>query len=952
MKKWYLLLIFLPLIPVFVQAAPYFRYEQTILPITDSKWELGTTTKAWLRVFSDEYCLTGDSCITAWPGGAAASFSTTSADYWVSTYDKGYFFSTTSADAWKSLRNFHSTTSVDYWETTKWRWSTTSSDYWETQQWRWATTSATYHLGTFDKGYFFSTTSAQYFVHSSTTIPKTYTANTWTLLQTFSSGFLSSASSTVNSTFVAATTTTGSLNGNVHVTGWPYAQTSAGLQQALNVCNSNGGGTVYAAPGSYTISSTLNLKSKCVLQGAGPSTVLVLDSGTSVRISANVYETGITDLKVDPSALAAGNTYAIYAEDFTTAWIDNVQVVGAPGFGIFFASTAAGTSSKLWITDSIITGLGTKDVIGCGPAWTNRVSRVSEIFIERNYVSQDARLGSNHKDAINCVAATNVHIRNNHVNGGVLFGAEQQQHINSSIEGNTITAALGGSRAAVGFVIESGATTTGHTVAINNNTILGGFIDAYNNPSTPLFDGLSIVGNTIAATGTATTSDEAAIRIVNVKNANVTGNTIATSTSDCIWATGVASSTFSNNVCGQIAAQAFHEENGTGNQWTFNKIDRAVYADTYTGTNTGIILFKNGSLGIGTTSPMAALALNSGQIAVPSGTVGAPGFAFTSQLSSGLYLVSAGNVGLAAGGGQSIQWDSTNMYAPNSNGFLFNNGSGASKITPNIRPNRSQSTYGFAAPTDRVNVIASANEITAWSVVGQGIGSSTPWARLSVAGGAGSTTPLFSVSSSTSASATSTAFHIDSNGLVGIGTSSPGTVFSVQNVANFVANAVSSFYQGLRVYVSLIIPNAADPTVDATGKIAINTTAASSSIAFHDGTAERALFAEQQRTFTVATTTTVAGTTTVKIAGSIRGITYTKLGCVSTGGTFNVQIGDGSSSSTMHTSANSATAVTFTTLSSNNAFNMGEVLYLAYGTPSVGTIKNLSCTLGYRFNAD
>lgn len=60
--------------------------------------------------------------------------------------------------------------------------STTSNDYWKTQR------------------DFFSTTSAIYFVHSSTTIPKTYTANTFTANQTFgyasSTGFSTSYAST------------------------------------------------------------------------------------------------------------------------------------------------------------------------------------------------------------------------------------------------------------------------------------------------------------------------------------------------------------------------------------------------------------------------------------------------------------------------------------------------------------------------------------------------------------------------------------------------------------------------------------------------------------------------------------------------------------------------------------------------------------------------------------
>lgn len=56
-------------------------------------------------------------------------------------------FSTTSADYWQTQRNFFSTTSTAFWETTQSRFGTTTANYW---------------LSLLDKGYFFSTTSANF----------------------------------------------------------------------------------------------------------------------------------------------------------------------------------------------------------------------------------------------------------------------------------------------------------------------------------------------------------------------------------------------------------------------------------------------------------------------------------------------------------------------------------------------------------------------------------------------------------------------------------------------------------------------------------------------------------------------------------------------------------------------------------------------------------------------
>jgi hypothetical protein len=60
------------------------QFAPDLFPIVDSRFYLGTTTKAWLQVVSDEYCLTADSCITSWPtgggggGGSGGGWSTSS----------------------------------------------------------------------------------------------------------------------------------------------------------------------------------------------------------------------------------------------------------------------------------------------------------------------------------------------------------------------------------------------------------------------------------------------------------------------------------------------------------------------------------------------------------------------------------------------------------------------------------------------------------------------------------------------------------------------------------------------------------------------------------------------------------------------------------------------------------------------------------------------------------
>lgn len=62
------------------EAANQQQFAPDLYPITNSRYYLGTSTKAWLEVTSDSYCLTGDSCISSWPtgggGGAGGGWST------------------------------------------------------------------------------------------------------------------------------------------------------------------------------------------------------------------------------------------------------------------------------------------------------------------------------------------------------------------------------------------------------------------------------------------------------------------------------------------------------------------------------------------------------------------------------------------------------------------------------------------------------------------------------------------------------------------------------------------------------------------------------------------------------------------------------------------------------------------------------------------------------------
>lgn len=124
---------------------------------------------------------TTTSAITINSSGSGSGFSTTSADYWATVRN---FFSTTSADYWKTQNNFFSTTSASFFSSAGLAFSTTSADYYRSTKW--------------ETNYPF---------------PLSATSS----LLTFTGGFISSGSTTINHFDALAGTTTNATSSNQYI---------------------------------------------------------------------------------------------------------------------------------------------------------------------------------------------------------------------------------------------------------------------------------------------------------------------------------------------------------------------------------------------------------------------------------------------------------------------------------------------------------------------------------------------------------------------------------------------------------------------------------------------------------------------------------------------------------------------------------------------------------------
>lgn len=257
---------------LFASAAPTAQNFTNIQPFTDNTYYNGTGVLRWssfhavnastTQLASDIICLTADACITTWP----LSFSTTSADFWQTQRN---FFSTSSTDYYKSVNNFFSTSSVNYWKSVTDLFSTTSANYLLNtydKGFFFSTTSATYFLSVSSlfsttstdfwktQRNFFATTSADFYVDSSTTIPKTYTNNTFLGTQTFNSA--STTNLVVSSAGGPSGCATFSPNGTISNVGSPCAASGAAAYPFTPSTNVVNGNTVNTSATSTAIDDT------------------------------------------------------------------------------------------------------------------------------------------------------------------------------------------------------------------------------------------------------------------------------------------------------------------------------------------------------------------------------------------------------------------------------------------------------------------------------------------------------------------------------------------------------------------------------------------------------------------------------------------------------------------------------------------------------------------------
>lgn len=194
-------------------------------------------------------------------------------------------------------------------------------------------------------------------------------------------------------------------------------------------------------------------------------------------------------------------------------------------------------------------------------------------------------------------------------------------------------------------------------------------------------------------------------------------------------------------------------------------------------TGTGLVINADDKVGIGTTTPFGMLSVDA--------PAGSPSFVIGSSSATHLFVDPSGNIAIGTTTIRGKFHVLGGVGVPLSNGFSLNPTIGGNR-TLSIDGNKLDVLYSNAG-TSASGPSAGLLLMTGTAAANVGVGSTTPVAKLTVTNTG--TQPSFIVEDSTGPD--STPFIIDDSGNVGIGTSSPSSIFAMAKAFSSTESAIT-----------------------------------------------------------------------------------------------------------------------------------------------------------------
>ena len=351
-----------------------------------------------------------------------------------------------------------------------------------------------------------------------------------------------------------------------------------------------------------------------------------------------------------------------------------------------------------------------------------------------------------------------------------------------------------------------------------------------------------------------------------------------------------------------------------------------------------MFIMPSGNVGIGTTAPSAKLTVLGDLKVGDSGTE-----------------PNSINLNSIAQTGEIYANDTTNTYG---NSLVLHEHSLTSGVSVlGVRSNSSTSTHGNVTSGQSLFTLTAGGWYTSsyWqaAVLDMQVEATTTLSTTAMPG-------RFSFKTSSNSTTTPTEkMVLTSEGLLGIGTSSPiaklditgtsgGTIMNIFTSArtkliNMLDTGITTLL-GTWDYTSALlkIPNSATLMTNTAGEIGIDTS--TSQLRYNNGTATSTIVNYQSPTFSYATSTAWSATTTILLGTAVENETWSAAYCWTDAGSLVVSFNDGTNRMTQVTATSSTSNVVSQTLSTNNTFVAGEKRYVDLGTQATSPTK-VTCTI-------